>query len=299
MMKTTILIKLLNVTALVIMMLSIGMKVSFQQVLASARDIRAVVSSILANFVLVPLITVGLLYGLDAPALASAGFLILAVCPGAPVGPPFAAIARGDVSLATGLMVILAASSALLAPGILALLIGWLSPQSDLHINYVDIAATLLVTQILPLGVGLGIHERAPRLTGSLVKPVSLLANLLLLGVVALILATQYQTLKAFRLRGWVGMFALLLASLGAGWLCGGPARVGRRTLAMTTGVRNVAVGLVIVSANFAGTPAVTAVVAYGLVSILGTLACALFFRRFDRSLSSSFTGRLEGLLGR
>ena len=45
-----------------------------------------------------------------------------------------------------------------------------------------------------------------------------------------------------------------------------------------TTGARNAAVALVIVSSNFAGTPAVTAVIAYALVSILGTLLCAFLF---------------------
>ena len=36
---------------------------------------------------------------------------------------------------------------------------------------------------------------------------------------------------------------------------------------------------LVIVTANFTETPAVSAVVAYALVSIFGTLACAFLFR--------------------
>ena len=44
----------------------------------------------------------------------------------------------------------------------------------------------------------------------------------------------------------------------------------------MTTGPRNAAVGLAIATGNFANTPAVTAVVAYGLVSMLGTLGFAL-----------------------
>src|SRR5262245_35323944 len=135
-MDTATAIKLLNVAALVAMMLSIGLKVSFAQVLASAGHIRLVGLGILANFVLVPLVTVGLLSGFQASPLVSAGFLILAVCPGAPVGPPFTAVARGDVSLATGLMVILAGLSALLAPALLTVLLGWLSPESDLHIDY-------------------------------------------------------------------------------------------------------------------------------------------------------------------
>jgi BASS family bile acid:Na+ symporter len=48
----------------------------------------------------------------------------------------------------------------------------------------------------------------------------------------------------------------------------------------LTTAIRNAAVGLVIVSTSFAGTPAVTAVVAYALVSILGALGCAFLFRK-------------------
>ena len=51
--------------------------------------------------------------------------------------------------------------------------------------------------------------------------------------------------------------------------------------MAMTTATRNVAVGLVIVTSNFAGTPAVTAVVAYGLISTVGALGCALLFGQF------------------
>lgn len=276
--KMEIAIKLLNVTALIAIMLSIGLTVTFDQVLASARQFRQVVLGVLANFVLVPLVTVGLLYGFQAAPLVSAGFLILAVCPGAPVGPTFTGIARGDVSLAAGLMVILAGLSAVLTPVLLTVLLGWLSPESDLQIDYLAIAITLLATQIVPLGLGLGLHQWAPGLSAALVKPISKLAHLLLLIVVGLILATQYETLGAIRLRGWLGMLLLLAASLGIGWLCGGPAQTGRRALAVTTGVRNAAVGLVVAGANFAGTPAVTAVVAYALVSIFGTLGCAFLF---------------------
>jgi BASS family bile acid:Na+ symporter len=102
------------------------------------------------------------------------------------------------------------------------LFLGWLSPESDLRIDAFGIVKILLVTQMLPLAVGLAIHERAPRLTAWIARPIALLANVLLLAVVALILGTQYQTLAALRVRGWVGMTLLLAASLGIGWLEGG-----------------------------------------------------------------------------
>lgn len=283
-MDTATLGKWLNVIALIAMMLSIGLKVTFKDVIASARDLRLAIMGIVANFVLVPIVTVALLYGFGASPLVAAGFLILAVCPGAPMGPPFTEIARGNVAYATGAMVILAGLSALLAPLLLMLFLGWLSADSDLHIDAFHIVKILLFTQMLPLAVGLAIHEWAPRLAAWFARPITLLANVLLLAVVALILATQFPTLAALRLRGWFGMALLLAASLGIGWLCGGASPANRRALIVTTGLRNAAVALVIVSANFAGTPAVTAVVAYALVSIFGTLAWAILCSRYARS---------------
>jgi BASS family bile acid:Na+ symporter len=275
-MTTAFLIKLLNVVALVGIMLTIGLTVRVAEVVAAARHVRLVVLGIAANFVFVPLVTVGLLILFGTDPIVSVGFLILAVCPGAPVAPTFTSIARGNVAVATGAMVILAGLSAVLAPLLLTVLVGWLAPErSDLRFDFLAIAGTLLVTQLLPLGIGLAIHEWVPSVSARLVKPLGGLSNLLLLVLVAVILTDQYPTLGDIRLRGWLGMLLLLAASLTIGWLCGGPERAARRAFAVTTGVRNAAVGLVIVSANFADTAAVTAVVAYALVSVFGTLGYA------------------------
>ena len=75
-------------------------------------------------------------------------------------------------------------------------------------------------------------------------------------------------------------MSLLLAMSLGIGWISGGATHATRKALAVTTAVRNAAVALVIATTNFADTPAVTAVVAYGLVSSLGSLAFAVLLGR-------------------
>ena len=79
---------------------------------------------------------------------------------------------------------------------------------------------------------------------------------------------------------GVAGMLILLAASLVIGWLAGGPGRNNRRTMALTTSLRNVALGLVIASGNFAGSPAMSAVLAYGIVEVLGSLVVALWWAR-------------------
>lgn len=274
-MNAATLVNLLTIAGLVAMMLSMGFKVTFADVAASMRNPRLVVNGLLANFVLAPAAAAALLYLFDASPLVSAGFLILAVCPGAPLGPPFTAVAKGDVSYATGQMVVLAGMSALLSPALLKLTLPWLFPAGDLKIDYLVIVETLLVSQMLPLGIGLSLHRLAPRFTGRIVKPVGLVGNLLLAGVVAAVLVQQYESLASVRPRGWVAMALLLTATIGAGWVCGGPARATRKALSVTTAVRNAAVALVIVSGNFAGTVAVTAVVAYAIASIFATLGFA------------------------
>ena len=96
----------------------------------------------------------------------------------------------------------------------------------------------------------------------------------------ALILASQFQMLADIRVRGFAGMLMLLTGSLVIGWLAGGPGRDSRKTMALTTSLRNVGVGLVIVTGNFAGTPAVAAALAYGILEVFGSLLVALWWRR-------------------
>jgi BASS family bile acid:Na+ symporter len=178
------------------------------------------------------------------------------------------------------MMLTLAGLSAFLTPALLGVLLPCVAPSTDLNVNYPGIVQILLVTQLLPLALGLGFRHAAPAWTCLVDKPVGILANALLLALVGAILATQYEILAAIRPRAWFGMSLLLMASLGLGWSCGGPGLASRKALATTTATRNVAVGLVIAESGFKGSPATTAVVAYGLFSILGALGCALLLGR-------------------
>ena len=76
-------------------------------------------------------------------------------CPGAPHGPPFTAIAKGNAAVSVGLMVILAASSSIVASMLLHVLLPLMSGERTAKVNVVKIFGTLLLTQLLPLCAGL------------------------------------------------------------------------------------------------------------------------------------------------
>ena len=275
------LINILVTITLIEMMLSIGLSVRFADLIGISQDWRLLLQAGLANYVCVPAVTVALLL-LFQPAdpMVSVGFLILAVCPGAPFAPPCARIAKGNVDAAVGAMVILAGSSALAAPWLLYLLLPLLSRDQPLEVDAIKIVTTLLITQLLPLGVGLCLRQWRPWLATALQKPANLLSAVLGLATVGLIVVVQFQVLAEIGGRGWVGMSMLLIASWAAGWLLGGPGTSKRKAMALTTSLRNVGVGLVIAVGNFAGTAAVTATLAYGIFEIIGSLLLALAWAR-------------------
>ena len=282
------LINVLVTITLIELMVTIGLGVTFAQVIGVAGNRRLVAQAALANYVCVPAAAVGLLLLFRAQPLVAAGILIAAVCPGAPYGPPLTAIAKGNVAVSVGLMVILAGSSALVAPLLLYWLLPFLSHSDSLNVNSARMVLTLLVTQLLPLFVGLTVRQWAPNLAPRLLKPANLLGMVLSLSVIGLILVVHFQTLMAIRPTGFAGMLALVLAALAAGWLLGTPGSGNRKAMAITTSVRNVGVSLVIATGSFPGTAAVTATLAFALFQTIVMALVALGWGRLAPAMPGS-----------
>src|SRR5512135_2677733 len=188
---------------------------------------------------------VGLLLLFHAHPMVAAGLLILATCPGAPYGPPFTAIAGGNLAVSAALMVILAGSSTIVAPLLLHTLLPLVSGGEPLRIDAARMVGTLLVAQLVPLCVGLAVRQWCPIVAARLQDPANLAGKVLNPVTVGLILVAQFRMLTAIRPIGFAGMLALLTASLASGWLAGGLAPGGRKAVAMATSLRNVGVGLV------------------------------------------------------
>jgi BASS family bile acid:Na+ symporter len=129
------LINLLVTVTLMEMMVTVGLRVTFAEIVDTARNWQLVTRAALANYLLVPAVAIILLLLFQASPLVAAGFLVLAACPGAPYGPPFTAIARANVPAAVGLMVILAGSSAVISPVLLHVLLPLLAEGEAVRIE--------------------------------------------------------------------------------------------------------------------------------------------------------------------
>jgi BASS family bile acid:Na+ symporter len=274
-------VNLLAAVTLIEMMVTLGLGVKASDVVAVGKQWDFLSRAFLANYVLVPGAALGLLLLFHASPMVAAGFLVAAVCPGAPYAPPFTSMAKGDVTLAVGLMIVLSASSAILAPVLLGLLLPLAVANTVVKINVLKMIGTLLGAQLLPLCVGLWISSARPQLAQRLERPgriLSLCLNLLLLVV---IVSVQFQTLAEIRLRGYVGMMCLVLATLLAGALATRwPLGKAGKSMIVTTSVRNVGVSLVIATASFPGTAAITSATAYAIFQTVTIAMVALAWGR-------------------
>ena len=126
--------------------------------------------------------------------------------------------------------------------------------------------------------LGLWIRHSYASVAERLKKPGSVLSLLLNLILLTLIIAVQFRTLAEIHLKGYIGMFCLVIAALAAGRVV---AKRGQeesaKSLILTTSVRNVGVSLVIVTASFPGTAAITSATAYAIFQtiIIALLAWA------------------------
>lgn len=281
-MRVDTIINLVATVALFFMMVAVGLGLSVWDLLKVARDWRLALRAGIANYLLVPAVAVGLIFLFKPKPMVAAGFLIVVVCPGAPFAPVLAAIAKGAAATAVGVMAILAGSSAIIAPLLLRFLLPLVAGHGDLTIKPMKIITTLIMSQFLPLGLGLALHHSKPRLAEQLQIPLNRFSALLNLGLVTLILVAQFKLLQQIRLSGYMGMSIMVAATLLAGWLLGGTESNQRKTMAITTSARNVGVALVIVASSFPGTPVVTAATAFALFQIIAVVLVAIVWGHFS-----------------
>ena len=288
--RTLWLDKLANILVVVLlmeMMVAAGLGVCLSDLAAVARNVPLLIRAGLANYVLVPAIAISLLYLFQASPIVALGFLLVSVCPGAPFAPALTAIAKGQVAVSVGLMVILAASSAVVAPLLLSSLSPLITHGANLKIDTVKIVTTLLMTQFIPLGIGLLIRAKRPLIAEKLKKPANLLSAVLSLLVFALIIALQYRTLVEVRAKGYLEICILIFLFLAAGLVLGGQPIALRKAIGLTTAARNVGVALVIATASFPDTAAVTAVIVFAIFQTMILVLFALLLARVSATLQS------------
>jgi len=271
-------------TLIVLMMLAVGLRVTAGALAAVVRRRALVARVVVVNVVGIPLLGLGIAKLLAVPPPVAAAMLLCAAAPGGPLGPILAGLADADLALATGLMVVLAVLSVVTTPMVAALAV----PELDgVRIEMFPVLTTVVAFQLVPLGLGMTIRGAAPRRASRLAAPAATAANGLLAALVIGLVVTRASVLTELGLQSVAAMTTFVGATVLAGDRLA-RARAERRAVALSTGVRNLALALLLADTYLASPAVDAALLSFGVVMLgLPTLA-ALRWRRPSVGLAIS-----------
>jgi BASS family bile acid:Na+ symporter len=265
--STETIIRILTISALAGLLGAVGLRLTFGEVALALKRCRFF-AILIANFVVVPALTIAAARLFDLGRDISIAMILLGAAPFAPVVPVFARMARSDLALAAGLTSVYPLFSAFLTPMICMLAL-YVPEAGSIQFNVLGVLVTLVATITLPLATGVFINHRWPTVGRRLLRPVEIASEAI--GALSLTFVTVTEFSSIIQ-TGWRPLLAMVLvaeASLVLGYALGGPTAAARQVVAFGTSNRNIALALLVAIQSFPGTPVISGVVANGLTLIL------------------------------
>lgn len=229
-----------------IAMFNLGLDLTIRQITEPLRNRRLLVSSLVANIILVPMIAFGLTSGISLDETAKIGILLYACCAGSEAAPKFVQVANGNAAFAVALLGILLPVTVIGVPMVLSL------GLPGVHVEQGKVLLKLLVVVALPMTLGLVIRARFEAIAARLSKVIHRIAMIFLCLLLAQIIYVHFDKFAA--LQGNVLIVGLLFfaAAFVVGYLLGGPESKNRRALAIMTFVRAGSISMMIAGQVFA-----------------------------------------------
>ena len=228
------------------------------------------------NHLAVPAVAYGLsqLFGLT-PAV-TIGFMLCACAPGGPVGAMLTQRAKGDVAFAASLLVVMTAVNAVATPG-------WLAALSFVPdgVSRLDLLPAVMkmvgLYLMVPLSVGIALREKRPGLADKATRALKIFTNVLFGAMFVGVAATRWKLLAQFGPAPIAAMGLTVVFGIVAGAVLGGSDPAVRTALAINSGVRSIALSLLLAGAWFTDDAVIMTVMIYGLVMLLGAFPAAVF----------------------
>lgn len=262
--KTAILFSLkASITALIF---AIGLSATTSDIAYVWRRPVLLGKSLLAMYVVVPLVAVLMARGLELPWGTGAALVVLGTCAGAPLLPRKLVKLGGNPAYIFSLVVATSLLAILTVPAGLALLGGIVS--FDTAVVPAEIAATILKAFLLPLGLGMLVRAARPDLAERLGEPLLRGASIVLGLCAVVLLVAGFHLILDVGLPSLLAFAAFTVAALAAGHLLGGPEEENRTALAVACASRHVGLALLI-AASYRGQRTLALVAGYAVASAI------------------------------
>jgi bile acid:Na+ symporter, BASS family len=227
-------------------MLSMGLSFFPKQFLEPLKDKSLILKSLVANFLLVPILAYIILQVIPLEQGLAIGLVLMATAAGSPFMLKLVQFMKADIAFAVGLMLILSIVTLIYMPLVLSIFIPGIS------VNHLSIAVSLLVLIFLPLISGTIVKLRYNGIAEIIQPAFNQISSIFIVVVVVLYLVLNYQDfLAVFGTGALIAALIFVLAAFSIGYLLGGPSQNTKPVLGLGTAMRNSSAAFVVALANF------------------------------------------------
>ena len=228
--------------------------------------------SLAAVTVLVPIAVLAIVLLVQPPRRFAIGLAILAASPAAPMIVGKVKKSGGSAGYAASLQLVVTLLAVISTPLVLEFLSWALHFKAE--IDPLRVAWQVFITIFLPIGLGVMVGAKLPRLGGLgtwLVK----IATFIFLAILLLILTQTAGAFLHMDLRSYLSIVLTVLAALAIGHLLAPKEPEMKTTLALETAMRNPALALLIGALNFPQTKPLPILIPCVVISVLIVTAYA------------------------
>ena len=249
---------------------------------------RLAVVGLTSQLLLLPVLTLVLIYAFRPPTSIALGMAIVAACPGGNVSNFAVHLARANAALSIMLTSITTMAAILVTPAYFLLMSRFIPGAAGLAGQFSLSPGSMLVTIlqliVLPIAAGMLFNHHLPKLTDRVKKPVKLLSIVIFLGFIVFATIGNYEHIVnylhvVFLLVLTHNTLALLT---GYSWsVVNGLTKSDARAIALETGIQNSGLGLIIIFNFFNGLGGMAMIAAWwGIWHLLSAFTLANIWAR-------------------
>ncbi|MEZ4829468.1 MAG: bile acid:sodium symporter family protein [Bacteroidia bacterium] len=207
-----------------------------------------------SQFILLPALTLGLVWLIRPCPSMALGMFLVAACPGGNISNFMSLMAKGNVALSVSLSAMATMLAIVMTPFNFAFWSQFYPPAKELleaiSINPVDIFLKILMILAIPLMLGMWTARRFPAFTTKITRPMRILSIVFFGGYVVIALAMNFDFFVEYIRFIVLIVLAHNATALSSGYLLSKGAGLGTRdarTISIETGIQNSGLALVLI----------------------------------------------------
>ena len=284
---------LLNIT-LAFVMFGVALELKLQRFKNVFTNPKSAIIGIVAQFILLPLLTLGLILIINPSPGIALGMILVAACPGGNISNFITALAKGNTELSVSLTAVADFSALIMTPFNFAFWGGVYAATYSkgsgliipIEIDAIEMFKTMIILLGIPLSIGMLFSYKFPKITSKIVKPIKIASIVIFASYIVGALALNWEYFLEYVHLVFLIVLIHNALALATGFSIAKIFKLNQnniRTITIETGIQNSGLALVLIfNPNlFNGNGGMAFIAAlWGVWHILSGLGIAAFWSR-------------------